>query len=403
MKNIFEVIIFLLVFKHMLSQYKYLGVERYGEIKREEVLNKDNQIYRFLINNEEVKYKIYPGDIIASQEIPDYDTYKCEDGAYPIQNQLKEGYEFSLKFYNDYIVNIQQITKVENEFIPPIKNIPGLKTLKNFISTAFQPLGTTLYVFGGGWDYQDIGTSFPGRSIGISKDWVKFFDEQTSNYTYKDSERKNETYYPFNGFNEYYYAGLDCSGFVGWSIYNTLNKESLAGPGFVMSATKIANNMDQLQYGKWIHKVKGWSEDNPDYKLWANEIRVGDILSTGGHVMIVLSKCDDGSFIIIHSTPSNSKTGYPGGGVQMSAVNPNDDLSNDCEAFYLCQEYTQKFYKKWSERYNVKMVSVTTAFDFDDKHPESGLFHWNINGRITDPDNYSEKTAKEILRDLFSE
>ena len=82
MKNIFEVIIFLLIFKHMLSQYKYLGVERYGEIKREEVLNKDNQIYRFLINNKEVKYKIYPGDIIASQEIPDYDTYKCEDGAY---------------------------------------------------------------------------------------------------------------------------------------------------------------------------------------------------------------------------------------------------------------------------------------------------------------------------------
>ena len=202
MKNIFEVIIFFFFFKHMLSQYKYLGVERYGEIKREDVLNKDNQIYRFLINNEEVKYKIYPGDIIASQEIPDYDTYKCEDGAYPIQNKLKEGYEFSLKFYNDYIVNIQQITKVENEFIPPIKNIPGLKTLKNFISTAFQPLGTTLYVFGGGWDYQDIGTSFPGRSIGISKDWVKFFDEQTSNYTYKDSERKNETYYPFNGFNE---------------------------------------------------------------------------------------------------------------------------------------------------------------------------------------------------------
>ena len=170
-----------------------------------------------------------------------------------------------------------------------------------------------------------------------------------------------------------------------------------------MSAKLIANHMDKLKYGKWIHKVEGWSEDNKDYKLWANEIKVGDILSTGTHVMIVLAKCDDGSFIIIHSTPSNSKTGYPGGGVQMSAVNPNEDLSNDCEAFYLCQEYTQKFYKKWSERYDIKMVSVETTFNFKDSEPETGLFHWNINGRIIDPDNYSEKTAKEILRNLFSE
>ena len=219
------IIIFLMILNPILSQYIYLGVERYGEIKREEVLNKDNQIYRFLFENKEVKFKIYPGDIIASQETPDYDTYKCEDGAYPVQNKLKEGYEYSLKFYNNYIINIEQITKVENEHIPPVKNAPGLKTLKNFLATAFQPLGTTLYVFGGGWDFQDIGTSYEGRTIGISKNWVKFFDDQNSNYTYRDDNKKNESYYPFNGFNEYYYAGLDCSGFVGWTLYNTLNFE----------------------------------------------------------------------------------------------------------------------------------------------------------------------------------
>jgi hypothetical protein len=396
-----EIILFLLILDNAFSQYKYLGVERYGEIKRDEVLNKESEIYRFLYEDKEVKYKIYPGDIIVSQD--DYNKYKCEDGAYPVQNKLKEGYEFSLKFYNDYIISAEQQTIIKNEYIPPVKNIPGLKTLKNFIATAFQPLGTTLYVFGGAWDFQDIGTSYEGRTIGISKGWVKFFDEQNSNYTYKDPDHKNETYYPFNGFNEYYYAGLDCSGFVGWTIYNTLNSESLAGIGYVMGASAQARFMSQLGYGTWIHKVDGWSDENPDYKLWANEIRVGDILSTSGHVMIVLSKCNDGSFIIIHSTPNYSKTGYPGGGVQMSAVNPNDDLSEDCEAFYLCQEYTQKFFKKWSERYNVKMVSLSTAFDFPDSSPNTGLLHWNIYKKISDPDNYSQKSAKEILRDLFNE
>ena len=340
-----DLFLFLIIFHSISIQYIYLGVERYGEIQRSEVLNKDNQIYRFLIDNKEVKYKIYPGDIIATQEIPDYDTYKCEDGAFPVQNKLKEGYEYSLKFYNDFIINIKQITKIENEHIPPVKNSPGLKTLKNFLATAFQPLGTTLYVFGGGWDFQDIGTSYEARTIGISKNWVKFFDDQNSNYTYKDSNKKNESYYPFNGFNEYYYAGLDCSGFVGWTLYNTLNFGSLSAPGFVMGANEQANYMANLGYGTWIHKVEGFSEDNPDYKLWANEVKVGDILSTTGHVMIVLSKCEDGSFIIIHSTPSYSKTGYPGGGVQISAVNPNEDLSINCEAFYLCQEYTQNIIK----------------------------------------------------------
>ena len=264
-------------------------------------------------------------------------------------------------------------------------------------------MGTTLYVFGGGWDFQDIGTSYEARTIGISKNWVKFFDDQNNNYTYKDSNKKNESYYPFNGFNEYYYAGLDCSGFVGWTLYNTLNFGSLSAPGFVMGANEQANYMANLGYGTWIHKVEGFSEDNPDYKLWANEVKVGDILSTTGHVMIVLSKCEDGSFIIIHSTPSYSKTGYPGGGVQISAVNPNEDLSINCEAFYLCQEYTQKYYKKWNERYDIKMVDLATAFDFEDSSPLTGLFHWNYNGKLSDPDNYYQKSAKEILRDLFGE
>ena len=394
-----DLILFLIILTQISGQYKYLGVDKYGEITKEEVLNKNSQIYRFLHDNKEVKFKIYPGDIIDSQESPDLNKYKCEDGAFPVQNKLKVGYDYSLKFYNDYIINVEQLTKIENTYIPPVKNAPGLKTLKNFIATAFQPVGTALYVFGGAWDYQDVGTAFEGRTIGLSKDWIKFFDEQTVNYTYRDDNKKNETYYPFNGFNQYFYAGIDCSGFVGWAIYNTLNTESLAGIGFVMYASDIANFMSQLEYGNWIHRVKGWSDEKPDYKLWANEVRVGDIISTNGHVMIVLAKCDDGSFIIIHSTPNDSKTGCPGGGVQMSAVNPKDEISNDCEAFYLSQEYMQKYYIKWSERYNVKMMFLSSVFDFRDE--KTGLFHWNINGKISDPDNYHQKNAKEILKDLF--
>ena len=391
------------LFEGMLSSYKYLGIERYGEINRTEVLNPESKVYRFMNESQEIKFKIYPGDKINSTETgPDYSQYKCEDDAYPIQNKLIVGYEYELTIEKDYIVDIKQITNVENKYYPPISYTPGLRTLKNFISTAFQPVGTTLYVFGGGWDFQDVGTSYEGRTIGISKNWVKFFDDQNTSYTYRDDEHYNNTYYPFGEYNLYYYAGLDCSGFVGWSIYNNIYKDSLSHPGFVTNAKKIANNLEKENYGIWMHTVNGSTYSNPNYTLLANELKVGDILSTSGHVMIVLGKCNDGSFIILHSTPSKSKSGKPGGGVQMSAVNTKESGSTNCEAYKLCDEFMKKYFKKWSERYNVVVTATETVFNFKDDVPTTGLFHWDLtNGIITDPDNYTLKSASEILKDLF--
>ena len=400
-------ILLFFLFRGIIGGYVYLGIERYGQINRTEALNPESQVYRFMntFDNKEIKFKIYPGDIINSTQTgPNYSQYKCEDGAYPIQNQLVEGYEYKLGTENDYIVNITQITNIKYKYNykPPISYIPGLKTLKNFISTAFQPVGTTLYVFGGGWDFQDLGTSYEGRTIGISQNWVKFFDDHNTSYTYRDDAHPNNTYYPLGEFNQYYYAGLDCSGYVGWSIYNTIYNDSLTHPGFVTNARKIANNLEKENYGIWMHTVEGSTYSNPNYILLADELKVGDILSTSGHVMIVLGKCNDSSFIILHSTPSNSKSGKPGGGVQMSAVNPKESGSTDCEAYKLCEEFMNKYFKKWIERYNVVVTATEKVFDFKDDVPTTGLFHWNLtNGIITDPDNYTLKNASEILKDLF--
>ena len=403
-----NIIILLIFIQEIITSYIYLGVERYGSINRTEVLNPESKIYRFLKEDKEEQiFKIYPGDIIDINETgPNYDTYKCEDGAYPIQNRLIEGYEYNLTIDNDCIKEIKQITKKNSDYKSPIKYTAGLKTLKNFIAAAFQPVGTTLYVFGGGWDFQDVGTSNDGRTIGISENWVLFFEEQNTNYTYRDDNNKDKTYYPFGSFNEYYYAGLDCSGFVGWTIYNNIYNESLHDgfEGFVVEATKMAKNMKDKNYGEWMHTVEGSTFTNPNYTLLTEELKVGDILSTKGHVMIVLGKCKDGSFIILHSTPSKSKTNYPGGGVQISAVNPKDSGNKTCEAYELCQKYMKKYFKKWSDRYEPIVTSTETVFNFDDEAPDTGIFHWNIeNGPVTDPDNYRDKFAEEILKDLFEE
>ena len=400
-----NIIILFIFFQGIISSYKYLGVERYGSINRTEVLNPDSKIYRFLNEDkEEETFKIYPGDIIDINETgPYYDKYKCEDGAYPIQNKLIEGYEYNLRINNDCIMEIEQITEIKSNYTPPINYTAGLRTLKNFIAAAFQPVGTTLYVFGGGWDFQDVGASNEGRTNKTSENWIKFFDDQNINYTYRDDNNKDKTFYPFGYFNEYYYAGLDCSGFVGWTIYNNLYNESLLN-GFVASAKNIAKNLADENYGKWMHTVKGSTFQNPNYTLLAEELKVGDILSTSGHVMIVLGKCEDGSFIIIHSTPSNSKTNYPGGGVQLSAVNPKNSGDKNCEAYNLCKKYMEKYFKKWSKRYEAVVTKTEIVFNFDDEYPDTGIFHWEVtNGNISDPDHYLNKTAKEILENLFGE
>ena len=393
------------IIKLSIIRATYLGVKDYGITTRTTVLNPENDVYRFLLeDNTEKLFKIYPGDIIIEKETsPNYDTYKNEDGAYYIQNKLCENYEYYLTIKNEnIIISISQITKINTQYNPIINYIPGKHTLKNFLSTAFAPVGTTLYVYGGGWDYQDIGSNNAARTIGLSENWIKFFDEQDSDYTYKDLDNKNKTYYPFGEFNEYYYAGLDCSGFVGWTTYNMMYANSLKEKGLVMGAKKMANYFGEIKkWGTFIHSV---SDNQYDYEKWLQEMKVGDIISTPGHVMIFLAKCDDESFLILHSTPSYSKNKKPGGGVQMSAVNVKNSEDKDCEAYYLATEYMQKYFPKWSERYDVKVQSTETVFDFLDDKQETGIFHWDLSGSVlSDPEDYENKSAKEILDDLFSQ
>ena len=120
--------------------------------------------------------------------------------------------------------------------------------------------------------------------------------------------------------------------------------------------------------------------------------------------MIVLGKCDDGSFVILHSTPSDSITGQPGGGVQLSAVNPNSSGNNNCEAYRLCNEYMTKYFPAWSAKYPASTRSNTSAFSFPDTNMNTGFMHWTLDGTgvLTDPDGYANMSAKEILADLFN-
>ena len=83
--------------------------------------------------------------------------------------------------------------------------VPGEKTLANLLVTAKAPLGSTMYIWGGGWNEEDTAAGEEATSIGVSARWAEFAALQGATYDY------NTTRYQIHD-------GLDCSGYVGWLV-----------------------------------------------------------------------------------------------------------------------------------------------------------------------------------------
>ncbi len=409
----------------------YLGVEEYNQLEASE---KDDFKYNFFINGETVTYsvstaeeykiknilaqgyvydiEVKDGVVVKAEEksptvmgkVESYETGKIslKGKTYPVKEGVKfyqidtevggakvEGTSLkagdSVKIYGDVVEAVYK-TFLSEEYKAPVKGTPGLKTVKNFLMNAFEPVGTTNYIYGGGWDWQDVGTSNMAKSIGISDKWVDFFQNNNINYTYKNEDNEQKSYYPHKAFNEYYYAGLDCSGYVGWVMYNTFNTEN-GKDGYVQSARKMATTFaDKYGYGTFTDKIK------------VEEFKPGDVFSMGGHVWICVGKCDDGSLVILHSTPSASYSEKSGGGVQLSALGKDEH----CEAFALATKYMEKFYPLWSTRYHAVLRSYESYTNIS--REGVGKFSWHISDKgLLDPDGYRNMSAAEVLKNIFGE
>ena len=185
--------------------------------------------------------------------------------------------------------------------------------LKRFLKTALLPLGETAYIWGGGWNEEDTGAGTEARTLGVSPRWKEFSKDLPANYNHKKYRYQ-------------IHDGLDCSGFVGWAIYNTLETEN-GMEGYVYKSTDVATTLASLGLGEFTpaKSVTDW--------------KPGDIASMSGHVWICLGTCEDGSVLVLHSSPP---------GVRLCGIAAS---SKATAAIQLAAEYMERYYPDWYSRF----------------------------------------------------
>ncbi|MFR8999501.1 MAG: hypothetical protein ACLVIY_02745 [Anaerobutyricum soehngenii] len=108
------------------------------------------------------------------------------------------------------------------------------------MTTAITPVGSTMYIWGGGWNKEDTGAG-TGWSFNRSESELGVILRESRRHAYNYRRHR----YQFG-------AGLDCSGFVGWSIYNIMKtKNGKPGHGYVMKASKMASSFAKYGWGTY--------------------------------------------------------------------------------------------------------------------------------------------------------
>ena len=204
-------------------------------------------------------------------------------------------------------------TTVPPTTVPPA-TVPDTVSILDFLKIAVLPVGSTMYVWGGGWNEEDTGAGIEAVTLGVSPQWAAFAAQQGSDYDMDDTRYQ-------------IHDGLDCSGYVGWAVYNVLETEN-GRPGYVMASTKMAQTYADMGLGTYIpaSEMTDW--------------QAGDIMSMKGHVWIVVGRCDDGSVLFVHASPP---------GVMFSGTKLADGSESDATA--LAERIMKENYPNWYARF----------------------------------------------------
>lgn len=309
-------------------------------------------------------YVVYRYSAVNRKYIKVKSTKKLYYHAYGLTSNMS--YRFKIKAYRrvgkrTYYSKYSSVVRVKTKADPT----RSVSTIKNFLKTAVKPIGKTVYVWGGGWSTDGLNGSVEGRSMGVAKRWANFYDQQTSSYNYLNTQYQRRD-------------GVDCSGYVGWCIYNIMNTKS-GNNGYVMYAQKMAKTYSSYGWGSFKKKTK------------VKSYKPGDIMSSDcsccGHVWIVIGACEDGSVVALHSTSH--------GGVQLSGTVSATGKTNS-QAATLAAAYMEQYFPEWCQ----KFTPLTKNSAYLSHYVQMS---WDVSGNtiMTDPEGYQNMNAEQVLRELF--
>lgn len=236
---------------------------------------------------------------------------------------------------------------------------PAPYTVKELLAAAAEPCGRCLYVWGGGWNEEDTGAGVEAMSTGVSPRWHEFFLENDASYD------MNHTKYQIHD-------GLDCTGYLGYSVYQVFG-DTYSQSGYVFQSGAVGEKFRALFGGQLIPR-----QEIRDYQA-------GDIMCRNGHVFLVVGQCEDGSLLFFHASPP---------AVTLCGT-PTPDGKAASLAVSLAEEYMSKYRSECYQKYETCRTDGTFLRSYDQYRWDEAL--------LTDPDGYRDMTAREILDDLFAE
>lgn len=233
-------------------------------------------------------------------------------------------------------------------------------TVKDELLTGLEPIGKCLYVYGGGWNEEDTGAGEEAVTKGLSAQWEKFYNDNKADYDY------DTTRYQIHD-------GLDCTGYVGWLMYQLFGNR-YSDSGYVFSSSGVADNYVSLFGSTVIPKEEVKNRQS------------GDIMTTKGHVYVVVGQCDDGSVVIMQSSPPS---------VSLAGTADQNGNANS-KAAVLARQYMEKYFPEEAAKYhNYLRDNMDYLTNYDEVVWDDAV--------LTDPDHYRDMSAEEILKDLFNE
>ena len=236
----------------------------------------------------------------------------------------------------------------------------GKSTIKNLLRTGISPIGSTLYVWGGGWNKADTAAGKTAKRTGLYPAWRSFFKAHKTNYNFRNYRYRIT-------------KGLDCSGFVGWNVYNNMETKN-GKAGYVTWA---------YRQGKWF-AGKGFGKYTGKSKVKSH--KAGDIMTCKTHVWIAAGDMNDGSTVILHASPP---------AVSLAGT-PSSSGKKNSKAVKLARKYMKKYYSSLYSKYP-SIVYRPASYSND-----YGRFRWNKK-TFSDPEGYRKMSADKVLADLFSE